>query len=149
MTFLLSKYVNYLAWQAFTKSKDPAVSLDDFVQEAQLAIASAMLSYDPEYGTKFETHAVNQIKFRLSHLLAKPRLNQEEIQDYAFSPDYFHVRVINALRSKRISSKAKLIIKALLTEHHRMKRCSKAELGRITKLNGRDFAMACAELEKF
>lgn len=125
------------------------MDLDDFLQEASLAVAEAAENYDPNRGASWKTYTIGNVIFHMRRMLEKQK-QAFDIGSYepVFVPDYFFVRVQDVFNSTG-NNKAKLLLCALLENFDAMDRCSMAELKRVAMLSDKDFKMATAQLSRF
>lgn len=149
--FDLSTYVEAMAWKAFLRSKDPAVDIDDFIQEARIAVWKAASGYDPEKSASLNTYTVNGVFMAMRRLLSKQKklkpvepLCENTIVSDCCSDDDLWIQVTDVL--ERATPPARKVLLGAVRLSSRMKNCSRHSLRKILCMTAKDFNDACNEL---
>jgi DNA-directed RNA polymerase specialized sigma24 family protein len=146
--FDLQSYIKNLAWKAFLRAKDPAIDVDDFLQEAQIALIEATRNFDPEYGAKLNTYVVCRVINRLKNMPQQDRPMADPSRKHSVTPDDFWLRVDEVLSSKG-NRRAKRLLNTLLHKYADLKRCSVNELRRVSGFTDKDFNLARLQLSRY
>jgi len=152
--FNLEMYVESLAWKAFQKSKDPAKSQEDFMQDAHLAILKAVRSWSIDGTAAVDTYCIVSVIRTLKKAVDKGNRRRNinvKINKYragSYQHDYFYIRLLDALQS-RGNPKAKKLIEVFLTKCDKLQDCSMKQLQKISGMTPAEFRLARTELSQF
>jgi hypothetical protein len=154
-TFVLDKFIDAMAKKALMSSCDPALTQEDFYQEAQLMILQCAPAFDSKRSSE-RTYMANNAKWRFQKILRSQRLSKNKRRQSPLTTftktikhDDFSVRVSNAMASECVSDDAKRILNFILKHPRFIKRCSKACLRDTLDMTEWRFRKACAELSRF
>ncbi len=158
-----------LAWRAFLNSRDQSKSVEDFIQDAQVAIIQASRRYRPKQeirqrikkrnpparctngSASFNTYAVTAVVNTFSKTRSR-EISKQPTRALWFpesvQADLFFLKVVDVLSSKG-NKKAKKLVQAFLDHCDGFNRCSLAELKRASRLNNDSFKEALAQLSRF
>jgi hypothetical protein len=148
--FQLEKYVELLCWRMYRgNNRDRALDLEDFRQQAQLALLEAQRKYETSKGS-WTTFAVTCVKNSLLSFAEKSESycelpNPEHLG--ARSPDFFVSDVLDFAERVPLTRKTrKLLVSALNADL--LPRCSQQSLRKSVGMTVQEFHVALTELQK-
>jgi len=151
--FQVQKYAENLAWKAFLKSKDPALELQDFLQEARMVLIKAAREYNFDRGAKLSSYSIAKLIGRFKHMEREFRhlpqtIAVDQLPEVSKVPDNFWLRVVDVLASKG-NEKAKALLRTLLNHYRNLSRCSLADLQRVSGMSDKDMRAALFQLSRY